>query len=148
LRLGPVLLAYFGELHPDVLTACDASGPIVGCEIFLANIPAARSSGTAKPLLKLDALQSVSRDFAFVVDRTVTAAKLVKSVKDADKLLIRDVSVFDVYEGDKIASDKKSIAVSVTLQPGDKSLTDAEIEVVAGKITASVEKATGAVLRG
>jgi len=131
-----------------LIEACDASRPMVGCEIFLANIPAARSSGTAKPLLKLETLQSVSRDFAFVVDRGVNAAKLVKAIKDADKNLIRDVTLFDVYEGDKIAADKKSIALSVTLQPIEKSLTDAEIEAVGVKITASVGKATGAVLRG
>jgi phenylalanyl-tRNA synthetase beta chain len=146
--LGPNVLAYFGEIHPSVLAACDAAGPIVGCEIFLASIPAPRSSGTAKPLLKLETLQPVSRDFAFVVDRSVTAAKLVKAIKDADKNLIRDVNLFDVYEGDKIAADKKSIAISVSLQPADKSLTDAEIEAISAKITASVGKATGAVLRG
>ena len=148
LRLGPNVLATFGEIHPSVLTACDAAAPVVGCEIFLANIPAARSSGTAKPLLKLESLQPVSRDFAFVVDRGVTAAKLVKAIKDADKNLIREVTLFDVYEGEKVATDKKSVALSVTLQPADKSLTDAEIEAVAAKITASVGKATGAVLRG
>ncbi|MDR3451080.1 MAG: phenylalanine--tRNA ligase subunit beta [Alphaproteobacteria bacterium] len=147
LRLGPALLAYFGEIHPSVLAACDAAGPMAGFEIFIASIPASRSSSTAKPLLKLESLQSVSRDFAFVVERDVTAAKLLKAVKDADKNLIRDVSVFDVYEGDKIEAGKKSIAVSVTLQPADKTLTDAEIDAIAAKITASVAKATNAILR-
>ncbi len=148
LRLGPNVLATFGEIHPSVLEACDASGPVVGCEIFLANIPAPRSSGTGKSLLKVEALQSVSRDFAFVVDRNVTAAKLVQAIRGADKNLIRDVILFDVYEGDKIAADKKSLALSVVLQPVDKSLTDAEIEALTAKITALVGKATGAVLRG
>jgi phenylalanyl-tRNA synthetase beta chain len=148
MRLGPTVLATFGEIHPQLLAACDASGTMVGCEIFLANIPASRTTSTAKPLLKLEALQSVSRDFAFVVDRGVTAAKLVKAIKDADKTLIREVTLFDIYEGDKIAADKKSVALSVSLQPTDKSLTDAEIEAVAAKITASASKATGAVLRG
>ena len=148
LRLGPNVLAYFGEIHPSVLAICDTAAPVVGCEIFLANIPASRSSGTAKPLLKLETLQPVSRDFAFVVDRDMTAAKLTKAVKDADKNLIRDVTLFDVYEGEKIAADKKSIAISVTLQPTDKSLTDMEIDAIATKITASVGKAIGAVLRG
>jgi phenylalanyl-tRNA synthetase beta chain len=146
-RLGPTVLAIFGEIHPTVLSACDAAGPIVASEIFLANIPAPRSTTTAKPMLKLETLQPVSRDFAFVVDRNVQAAKLIKAIKDADKSLIRDVNLFDVYEGDKMANDKKSIAVSVTLQPIDKSLTDAEIDAVAGKITDSVTKATGATLR-
>ena len=148
LRLGSNILAIFGEIHPAVLAACDASGPLVASEIFLANIPASRAAGTAKPLLKLEALQPVSRDFAFVVDRNVNAAKLIKAIKDADKNLIREVNLFDVYEGDKIASDKKSVALSVTLQPTDKSLTDVEIEAISAKITLSANKSTGAVLRG
>lgn len=148
LRLGPTVLAYFGEIHPAVLTACDADAPVVAAEIFPASIPQSRSNSTAKPLLKLEALQSVERDFAFVVAADVTAAKLIKAVKDADKNLIRDVVVFDVYEGNKIEAGKKSLAVSVVLQPTENSLTDAEIEAVAGRITASVNKSVGAVLRG
>ena len=147
LRLGPTLLAIFGEIHPALLVACGAEGPMVVCEIFPAAIPQSRSTVTARPLLKLEALQAVNRDFAFVVGRTVTAAKLIKAAKDAEKNLIRDVTVFDVYEGDRIGADKKSVALSVTLQPGDKTLTDAEIEAVASRITASVTKATGATLR-
>jgi phenylalanyl-tRNA synthetase beta chain len=83
-----------------------------------------------------------------VVDRAATAAKLIKAVKDADKNLIRDVTVFDVYEGEHVGADKKSVALSVTLQPTDKTLTDAEIDALAARITAGVTKATGAVLRG
>jgi len=147
LRLGPAVLAYFGEIHPSVLAACDAEAPMVATEIFLSAIPQSRSVGTAKPLLKLDVLQAVERDFAFVVGSDVSAAKLVKAVKDADKNLIRDVNVFDVYEGDKVAAGKKSVALSVTLQPADKTLTDADIEAAAARITAAVGKATGAVLR-
>jgi phenylalanyl-tRNA synthetase beta chain len=147
LRLGPTLLAAFGEIHPAVLAACDASGPMAACEIYLAAIPQSRA-GNARPLLKLEALQPVNRDFAFVVDRSVTAAKLIKAARDADKNLIREVTVFDVYEGDKIAIEKKSVALSVTLQPTDKTLTDAEIDQLSSRITAAVTKATGAVLRG
>ena len=147
LRLGPIVLATFGEVHPALLMACNASGPMAACEIFFTAIPQSRSASTAKPLLKLEALQSVSRDFAFVVDKATTAAKLIKAVKDADKNLIRDVSVFDVYEGEHVGSDKKSVALSVTLQPTDKTLTDAEIDALAVRITAGVTKATGAVLR-
>jgi phenylalanyl-tRNA synthetase beta chain len=148
LRLGPTLLATFGEIHPAVLAACDAAGPMVACEIFIAGIPQSRSTSAARPLLKLEPLQPVNRDFAFVVDRAVTAAKLIKAAKDADKNLIRDVTVFDVYEGERLGADKKSVALSVTLQPGEKTLTDAEIEGIAARITAAVTKATGAVLRG
>ena len=148
LRLGPALLATFGEIHPALLAACDASGPMAACEIFLASVPQSRATGTAKPLLKLEPLQPVARDFAFVVGRDVTAAKLIKAVRDADKNLIRDVTVFDVYEGEHVGADKKSVALNVTLQPTEKTLTDAEIEAVASRITVTVTKATGAVLRG
>jgi phenylalanyl-tRNA synthetase beta chain len=147
LRLGPNVLAYFGEIHPAVREAFGASGAVAGCEIFLANIPAPRSSGTARPLLKLEALQPVTRDFAFMMDKNVPAAKLIQAIKAADKALIRDVTVFDVYEGDKIAADKKSVALTVTLQPTEKSLTDAEIEALSSKIAASVTKSTNATLR-
>ena len=147
LRLGPVILAYFGELHPTLIEASDLEGTVVATEIFFANIPQSRATGTSKPLLKLETLQPIARDFAFVVDHTMTAAKLIRAVKDADKSLIRDVTVFDVYEGERIASDKKSVALSVILQPTDKTLTDTDIEAVSTRITASVTKATGAVLR-
>jgi len=146
--LGPVLLATFGDIHPAVLDACDASGPIVACELFIAAIPQSRNAGSARPLLKMEPLQSVNRDFAFLVDRDVTAARLIKAAKDAEKNVIRDVTVFDVYEGERMGSDKKSVALSVTLQPVDKSFTDAEIDVIASRITAAVMKATGAALRG
>ena len=147
LRLGPNVLANFGEIHPRLITAADATGPMVGAEIFFKNIPQSRSGGSAKPLLKLEALQSVARDFAFVVDRDVTAAKLIRAVKDADKSLIREVTVFDVYEGEHVGQGKKSIALSVTLQPADKTLTDADLEAISTRITALVAKATGATLR-
>ncbi|MDP9128222.1 MAG: phenylalanine--tRNA ligase subunit beta [Pseudomonadota bacterium] len=146
LRLGPVVLAVFGELHPAVLAACDAKGPMVASEVFIAAIPQSRGAA-ARPLLKLEALQPVTRDFAFLVDRTVTAAKLIKAVKDADKGLIRDVAVFDVYEGTNIEADKKSVAFTVTLQPSDKSLTEGELEAVSAKITDAMAKTAGATLR-
>ncbi len=148
LRLGATLLGYFGELHPALLEACGAEGPMVGCEIFLAAIPEPRSNGTAKPLLKLEALQPVMRDFAFVVDSEVTAEKMIKAIKGADKNLIRNVSVFDVYEGKGVETGKKSVALHVTLQPIDQTLTDKELEDIAVRITAAVTKATGAALRG
>lgn len=147
LRLGPNLLASFGELHPALVDAFGLTGSVAVAEIYPANIPQSRT-GTAKPLLKLEALQPVVRDFAFVVDRAVTAAKLIKAARDAEKNLIRDVSVFDVYEGEHVAAGKKSVALAVTMQPVEKTLTDAEIDAIAAKVTASVEKATGAVLRG
>jgi phenylalanyl-tRNA synthetase beta chain len=148
LRLGPVLLAVFGEIHPAVLEACGAQGPMVGCEVYLENIPLPRKAGTNRPLLELDALQPVWRDFAFLMDDAATSDKLVKAIKGADKALIRDVSVFDIYKGKGVNPDKKSVAVSVMFQPSDHTLTEAELETVSAKIVAAVGKTTGGSLRG
>jgi phenylalanyl-tRNA synthetase beta chain len=99
-------------------------------------------------MLELSPFQPVSRDFAFIVDRSVKAGDIVRAAQSADKKLISDVTVFDVYEGKGIDGDKKSIAIAVTLQPREKTLTDQEIEAVAAKIVAEVTKKTGGVLRG
>ena len=113
----------------------------------MAQIPQPRSSGSAKPLLKLENLQPVSRDFAFVVARDIAVEKLIKAIKGADKNLIREVSVFDIYEGEHVAAGQKSVALSVTLQPSQQTLTEVELEAIASKITSAVTAATGAVLR-
>ena len=101
----------------------------------------------AKPQLALSPFQPVERDFAFLVGRDVKAADLIKAAQGVDKQLISRVDVFDIYEGKGIEPDKKSVALSVTLQPKDKTLTDAEIEAVAAKVVAEVAKKTGGVLR-
>lgn len=148
LRLGPNVLAYFGEIHPEVLAAYDATGPMTACEVFLEAVPQSRATGTARPLLKFEPLQPLTRDFAFVVEDSVTAARLIKAVKDADKVLIREVNAFDVYQGEHLPQGKKSVALSVTVQPTGKTLTDAEIEALGTRIAASAAKAVGAELRG
>jgi len=148
LRLGPTVLAWFGETHPEVLDRLGAKGPVVQFEVFLDRVPAPKKkAGTAKPLLRLSPFQPVERDFAFLVDAGVEADRLVKAVRGADKTLIRDVSVFDVYQGPGIEPGKKSVALAVTLQPVEKTLTDAEIEAVGQKVVAAVVKATGGSLR-
>ncbi|MCX5520553.1 phenylalanine--tRNA ligase subunit beta [Kaistia defluvii] len=149
IQLGPQnIIGWFGELHPSVLEALDVSGPLVGFEILLDAIPVPRARPTkTKPPLELVPYQPVTRDFAFVVDRKVEAAKLVKAAQGADKALISSVSVFDVFEGAALGADKKSIAIEVTLRPTQKTLTDEEIEAVAAKIVAQVGKATQGVLR-
>ncbi|MGA3302892.1 MAG: phenylalanine--tRNA ligase subunit beta [Methylovirgula sp.] len=150
LQFSPkTVIGHFGEIHPHVLDALDVAGPLVGFEFILDDIPPPKSKPTkTKPKLELSDFMPVERDFAFVVDRTVRAADLVKAAQGADKALITDVTVFDVYEGKGIPDGKKSIAVSVTLQPREKTLTDAEIDVIAGKIVAEVNNKTGAHLRG
>lgn len=150
LHLGPkTIIGHFGEIDPRMLDALDVAGPIVGFELLLDDIPAPKSKPTkTKPKLELSEFMPLERDFAFIVDRTVQAADLLKAAQAADKLLVTQVTLFDVYEGKGIPEGKKSIAIAVTLQPRDKTLTEAEIDAVAGKIVAEVAKKTGAHLRG
>ena len=150
IQIGPqTLLGYFGELHPRALEALDAEGPLVAFEVMLEKIPEPRARATrARPALELSPFQPVERDFAFVVDRAVNAADVLRAAQSADRKLITNAAVFDVYEGVGIEPGKKSIAISVTLQPREKTMTDAEIEAVAGKIVAEVGKRTGGTLRG
>ncbi|MGE3769331.1 MAG: phenylalanine--tRNA ligase subunit beta [Bdellovibrionales bacterium] len=149
IRLGPTVIAAFGDIHPAVAQAAGVEDtPAVGFEVYIDRLPQAKNRSTAKPLLKLPPLQPVRRDFAFVVDISVAADRLVKAIRQADKNLIVDVQVFDVYQGDKIQAGKKSVAIAVTLQPqGDKAFTDVDLEKISAAIVASATKATGAVLR-
>ena len=149
LKLGNQVLAVFGELHPGVLAALDVKGPIVACEVFLERIPQPKKAkaGVARPLLKASPFQAVERDFAFVVDSGVAAEVLLRAVRNADKELITEVGLFDVFEGPHVGAGKKSLAISVTLQPKDATLTDEQIEAIAGKIVAVAEKACGGRLR-
>jgi len=149
INLGPNTLARFGEIHPAILAEMDIKGPVVGFEVFLANIPAPKKkSGTEKTLLVLSPLQPVLRDFAFVVDEAVEAETLVKAAMGADKNLIASASIFDVYRGKGVNEGKKSVALTVTLQPNDKTLTDKDIEETAQKIIEAVFSKTGGQLRG
>jgi len=150
LRFGPkTIVGQFGELHPRVLAALDLDLPIVGFEVILDDIPAPKSKPTkARARLDLPDFMPLSRDFAFIVDRSVEAAEVVRAVAAADKSLIADVIVFDVYTGAGVPDGKKSIAVTATIQPREKTLTEAEIEAVVTKIIADVGKKAGAVLRG
>ena len=150
LRLGPkTILANFGELHPAVLAALDVKGPAVACEVFLGAIPMPRAkAGRTKPALVLSDLPAVERDFAFLVDRAVTADQVVRAARGADKALIARVTPFDVFEGTGVPEGKKSLAIAVRLEPKDATLTDKQIEEVGQKIVAAVSKATGASLRG
>jgi phenylalanyl-tRNA synthetase beta chain len=150
IQIGPQnVIGHFGELHPRVMAALKAEGPLAGFELILDNVPAARAKPTrAKPLLELSPFQPVDRDFAFVVDAKVKAADIVRAAQNADKKLIVGVTVFDVYEGTGIEPGKKSVAIAVTIQPRDKTMTDAEIDALGQKIVAEVGKRTGGVLRG
>jgi phenylalanyl-tRNA synthetase beta chain len=150
IQIGPQnVLGHFGELHPRALEALGAEGSLVAFEVILERVPEPRAKATrAKSPLELSAFQPVERDFAFVVDRTVRAGDLVRTAQSADRKLITNVSVFDVYEGEGIPPDKKSIAIAVTIQPRDRTMTDQEIDAVAAKIVAEVGRRTGGSLRG
>jgi phenylalanyl-tRNA synthetase beta chain len=150
IQIGPQnVLGYFGELHPRALEALGAEGSVIAFEVILDRIPDARQKPTrAKPMLELSPFQPVSRDFAFIVDRGVKAGDIVRAAQGADRKLITDVTVFDVYEGKGIDEGKKSIAIAVTIQPREKTLTDQEIEAVAAKVVTEVTRKTGGTLRG
>jgi phenylalanyl-tRNA synthetase beta chain len=149
LKLGTRPVAWFGEIHPRVLAALDVKGPAVGFELLVAALPLPRVRPTrAKPPLKVSPFQPIERDFAFVVDRDVAAEAVVRAARSADKTLIAEVTVFDLYEGPRLREGKKSLALQVTLQPTERTLTDADIEALAAKLVAAVGKATGGVLRG
>lgn len=148
LRLGPKHMAYFGELHPRVLKALDLQGPAMAFEVFLDLIPLPRKKGTGKGRLDMSQFQHVDRDFAFIVKEDVAAEDVVKAARGADKALITDVSIFDVYTGQGVKPGEKSLAIRVRLQPKEATLTDSDIEAVSQKIAAMVAKGTGGTLRG
>ena len=150
LQFGPKgVVGAFGEVHPRVLKALDVKGPLVAFEIHLDALPLPKAKPTkVKPKLVLSDFQPLTRDFAFIVDKAVAAGDMAKTAQNADRTLVADVGVFDLYEGPGVEAGKKSVALAVTLQPVEKTLTDAEIEAVGGKIVAEMAKRYGATLRG
>ncbi|MBF9233716.1 phenylalanine--tRNA ligase subunit beta [Microvirga alba] len=150
LQFGPKnVIGAFGEVHPKVLKALDLKGPLVAFELTLDALPPPKTKPTKmKPKLVLSDFQPITRDYAFVVGRNVAAGDIIKAAQGAERQLIVGVEVFDIYEGTGIDPDKKSVAIAVTLQPTEKTLTDVEIEAVSAKIVGEVAKKTGAVLRG
>jgi phenylalanyl-tRNA synthetase beta chain len=146
--LGPKnRLGVFGEIHPRVLATMDVAGPLVAFEVDLGAIPLPKSVRTARPALDASQFQTVTRDFAFVVAADVPADRLIRAAKSADKVLVESVSVFDVFTGEAIGVGRKSIAIEVTLQPRDRTLTEEEIEKVSAAVVAAVRSATGGELR-
>lgn len=148
LRLGPkVVLARFGMVHPATLKAFDVDGPIAAVEIFLDAIPAKKGAAFARPGFTPPALQAVTRDFAFLVPERLAAGDLVRAVQGADKAAITAVRVFDVFQGQGVPEGSKSVALEVTLQPGEASFKDAELKAIAEKVVAAAAK-LGGELRG
>ena len=150
IKLGPkTVLGTFGEFHPKTMEGLDVSGPLCGFEVFVDAVPEPKAKPTkTKPKLELSAFQAVKRDFAFVVDKAIEAGTLMRAALAADKKLITAVSVFDIFEGASLGADKKSIAIEVSIQPVEKTLTDEDFEALAKRIVENVGKQTGGVLRG
>ncbi|MBX6327059.1 MAG: phenylalanine--tRNA ligase subunit beta [Pseudolabrys sp.] len=150
IQLGPkTVIGHFGELHPRVLAELKADGPLAGFEILLEAVPEPRAKATrARPAPEFSPFQPIERDFAFVVDARTQAADIVRAAQNADRKLIAGVTVFDVYSGQGIEPGKKSIAIAVTIQPREKTLTEEEIGALGQRIVAEVAKRTGATLRG
>ena len=145
-RQGPkTVVATFGEIHPKVLEALDLPGPAAAFEVFLDALPEPKRRKKGVP--DLPAFQPVRRDFAFIVPDATAAEALLRAARGADKALIADAALFDVYRGKGVPDGSKSLAIQVTLQPREATLTDAQIEAVADRIVAAVAKATGATLR-
>jgi phenylalanyl-tRNA synthetase beta chain len=149
LQLGPKnVIAEFGELHPRVLKDLDAEGPMLAFELDLGALPEPKRKPTkTKPALALSPLMPLTRDFAFLVDVAVPAGEVARPILAADKALIAEARVFDVYQGKGVPEGQKSVAVEVTIQPTEKTLTDAEIEALSARIVAAADKAVGAKLR-
>ncbi len=148
IRLGPkTVLAEFGALHPKVLRALDVKGPAVAFALWPDAVPMPRASGPARSGLVLSDLQAVERDFAFVVDVEVEAQSLVQAARGADKALIADVRVFDAFAGGSLGDGRKSLALTVRMQPTDATLTEERIAAVCARVVEKVSKATGGVLR-
>jgi phenylalanyl-tRNA synthetase beta chain len=148
LRLGANVLARFGEIHPSILEKMDIRDTIVAFEVFLDAIPQPKRKGSAKPLLQLPPFQPVNRDFAFIVDRKVEADSIIRAAKAADKSLIDRVELFDIYEGKGVEEGRKSVAIAVTIQPRERTLTDKELEDLSARIVQQVAGKTGGQLRG
>ena len=148
LRLGPkMVLARFGMVHPATLKAFDLGGPVASVELFLDAIPAKKNAAFARPVFTPPALQAVIRDFAFLVPDALVAGDLVRAVQGADKASIVAAQVFDVFAGAGVPEGMKSLAIEVTLQPGDKTFTDADLKAISDSVVAAASK-LGAELRG
>lgn len=148
LRLGPkTVLAEYGVLHPALAKAYDLGGTVVAAQLFLDAIPAKRKAGFMRAPYAPPALQAVTRDFAFLVPEALEADALVRAVKGADKKSIVDARLFDLFTGAGVEPGMKSLAVEITLQPGEKSFTEEELAGISAAVVKSAEK-LGGVLRG
>jgi phenylalanyl-tRNA synthetase beta chain len=146
-KIGQTIIANYGEIHPEIISFYGLKSSLFGFEIFPNNIPTPKKNKTARPMLKVVSLQSVTREFAFIMDNSIESQKLIQVAKSSDKTLISDVIIYDVYEGDKIPSGKKSIAIKVIIQSIDETLTDKDLEKISSDLIADVNKKLSGALR-
>ena len=146
-KLGNITIASFGQINPLCTNQKDKKIEFFGFEIYLDKLPSPKRKVLSKPLLKLNYLQSLSRDFSFLIDNELNVEDLINEIKSVDKILIQKISVFDVYQGNNIPKDKKSVSLSIAIQPVEKSLTDSDLENLSSKIIDSVFKKFGAEIR-
>jgi len=142
---GKITLGYFGAIHPQVLRMMDIEQEVVACEILPENIPSKRKASKMQAIKTSD-FQATKRDFAFIVDASVAAGDIINAINNAEKKLLQNVTLFDVYEGKGVEDGKKSLALSVTLQAADRTLSEDDITRVSDAIIAAAQK-QGAVLR-
>ena len=148
LRLGKTDMGSFGELHPKLLETYDLSAPVAAFEMHIESVPAAKAKGPAKALISLSPFQPIARDFAFILDEAVKAETVVRAVRGAAKPYLTDISIFDLYQGDKMEAGKKSLAFKIILQPQKATFSDAEITSITDAVIAAVTKHCGGQLRG
>ena len=146
-KIGQVIIANFGELHPEIYDSYGFKKPIIGFEIFHENIPVPKRNKTTRPMLNIASLQTVTREFAFIIDENIDSEKIIQVVKLIDKNLIRDVIIYDIYKGNKIPDGKKSIAIKVVFQPIHQTLTDKDLENISSNIIANINNKLSGYLR-
>ena len=146
-KIGQDIVANFGEIHPEIGDDFGLNKSAVGFEIFYENIPLPKRNKISRPMLKISNLQTVTREFAFLIDKEIDAEKVCQIAKSVNKDLIKDVIILDIYNGEKIPQDMKSIAIKVTIQPIQETLTDSELEGISANIINSIEKKLSGSLR-
>ena len=147
LKLGKTIISIFGQINPLSLDQKDNKIEFYAFELYLDNLPIPKKKTMSKPLLKLNQLQPLYRDFSFIVDKDLDAQRLINEIKLVDQNQIKKIFVFDIFKGNNIPDDKKSISLSVEIQPINKSLTDNDLESISYKIINIVSQNLGAEIR-
>ncbi len=147
LKIGQNIIANFGEIHPEIVEFVGLNKSAIGFEIFYENIPLPKRNKISRPMLKISNLQPVTREFAFLIDEEIESEKVSQIAKSVNKDLITDVTILDIYNGEKIPQDMKSVAIKVTIQPIQETLTDTALEEISANLILAIEKNLSGSLR-